>query len=128
MKDDRMSSKNHRNARMEVSMKWQAVLAILVAGTGLSVAAGDTKEEAIMKDMAAMKGTWAVDWAIRDGMKLGEEQIKNVRFTIEEAGTSLVKNGDKYSSRARSKSTRPKDPRRKMPRKLPRERTKARPP
>ena len=75
-------------------MKWRAIFAILVAGVGLSVAAGDAKEEAIMKDLVALKGTWRVVSAARDGNKLTHEQIKNVRFTIEENGQALVKNGE----------------------------------
>jgi uncharacterized protein (TIGR03067 family) len=70
------------------------VFAFLVVGVGLLVAAGDAKEEAVMKDPAALKGTWIVVSATREGNKLSDKQIKNVRFTIEENGQALVKNGE----------------------------------
>lgn len=70
------------------------VFAVLFVGFGLSVAASDAKEEAVVKDLTALKGTWTVVSATRDGNKLTDEQIKNVRFTIGENGTALVKNGE----------------------------------
>jgi uncharacterized protein (TIGR03067 family) len=80
---------------MEVSMRrFAMVFAFLVAGGGLSVAAGDAKEEAVVKDLTALKGTWRVVSATRDGNKLTDEQIKNIRFTIGEGGQALVKNGE----------------------------------
>jgi uncharacterized protein (TIGR03067 family) len=79
---------------MEFSVRCRAmVFAFLAAGVGLLVAAGDAKEEAVMKDLAALKGTWIVISAIRDGNRLSEEQIKGVRFTIEGNGKALVKDG-----------------------------------
>jgi uncharacterized protein (TIGR03067 family) len=59
-----------------------------------SVAARDAKEEAVMKELAALRGTWAVVLAERDGEKLSDEQVKGVRFTIEENGKALVKKGE----------------------------------
>ncbi|MDB5312449.1 MAG: hypothetical protein JWO38_6651 [Gemmataceae bacterium] len=76
-------------------MRWHAVaFAVLFAGIGLAVAAGDTKEEAVVKDLEALKGTWAVVSADRDGKKLTAEQIKGVTFTIDGTGKALVKKGD----------------------------------
>jgi uncharacterized protein (TIGR03067 family) len=59
-----------------------------------SVAARDAKEEAVMKDLGALKGTWTVVSADRDGKKLSDEQVKGVRFTIGENGKALVKKGE----------------------------------
>jgi hypothetical protein len=55
--------------------RFAMVLAIIVAGVGVSVAAGDAKAEAIVKDLTALKGTWRMVSAIRDALSLfsGEE-------------------------------------------------------
>ena len=76
-------------------MRWHTVvIAILFAGVGMPVAAGDAKEEAVMKDLEALKGTWTVTSAERDGTKLSDEQIKGVTFTFDGAGRAVVKRGD----------------------------------
>jgi uncharacterized protein (TIGR03067 family) len=80
---------------MEVSMKSHVVLfAALIAGVGLPVAAGDDKERAITKDLEALKGTWTVVSAVRDGKELSDEQIKGVTFTFDGTGKAVVKRGD----------------------------------
>jgi uncharacterized protein (TIGR03067 family) len=71
-----------------------AVFAVMVVGVGLPLAAGDANEGAIMKDMAALKGTWAVVWTERDGKRASDEEVKGVRFTIEENGKALLKKGE----------------------------------
>ena len=47
-----------------------------------------------MKELAALKGTWVVVSAERDGNKLSDGQIEGVRFTIEETGRAVVRKGE----------------------------------
>jgi uncharacterized protein (TIGR03067 family) len=80
---------------MEVSVRRYAMVsAFLVGGVGLLVAAGDAKEEAVMKDLAVLKGKWIVVSAIRDGNKLSDEQVNGVTLTFDVTGRALVKKGN----------------------------------
>jgi uncharacterized protein (TIGR03067 family) len=78
-------------------MRWHALaVSVLFSGIIQPIAAGDTKEEATMKDMKALTATWAVVSAERDGKKLTDEQIKGVTFTIDGTGRASVKRGDQF--------------------------------
>jgi uncharacterized protein (TIGR03067 family) len=59
------------------------------------IGARDAQEDAVSKELAALKGTWVVVSAVRDGNKLSYDQIEGVRFTIKETGKVLVKKGEK---------------------------------
>jgi len=75
-------------------MRWHALaVAVFFAGIGHLIAA-DAKEEAVMKDMKVLRGTWTVVSAERDGKKLTDEQIKGVSLTIDGTGKVSVKRGD----------------------------------
>ena len=65
----------------------------LFVGAGLIVAAGDDKD-AVKKDMEALKGTWAIVSAEKDGKKYTEEQTKGVTLAFDGAGKTSVKKGD----------------------------------
>jgi uncharacterized protein (TIGR03067 family) len=58
----------------------------LFAGVSLLAAADDAKKEAVKKDLEAMKGTWTVVSAERDGKKFTEEQLKDVTVTFDAGG------------------------------------------
>jgi uncharacterized protein (TIGR03067 family) len=76
-------------------MSWYSLtVAILLAGISQPTAAHDTKEEAVMKDMKMLTGTWTVVSAERDGKKLTDEQIKGISLTIEGTGKTSVRRGD----------------------------------
>jgi len=70
-----------------------AVLSLFVR-VGLPVAAGDAKEDAVKKDLAALKGTWTAVSAERDGKKLTDEQLKGVTLVYDGAGRASVKKAD----------------------------------
>ncbi|MDB5341711.1 MAG: hypothetical protein JWP89_88 [Schlesneria sp.] len=71
-----------------------AAFVVLFAGVGLPAMAGDAKEEAVMKDVESLKGTWVVVSAERDGRKLTDEQIKGVMLTFDGGEKVVVKKGD----------------------------------
>jgi uncharacterized protein (TIGR03067 family) len=66
----------------------------LFAGVGLLVAAGAGSGEAVKKDLEALKGTWMVVSAEKDGKKLTDEQLKGITLTYDGAGKTSVKKGD----------------------------------
>jgi uncharacterized protein (TIGR03067 family) len=65
------------------------------AAVGLLVAAGDATEDAVKKDLAALKGVWAVVSAEKDGKKLGSDQFKDVTVTYDGAGKILAERDGK---------------------------------
>jgi uncharacterized protein (TIGR03067 family) len=74
-----------------------SVLAIvaLLAGLGLQAAEGDGKEEAVAKDLQAIKGTWRLICREVDGRKDSEEEIKDTIGTGDGLGKFSVRQGDK---------------------------------
>jgi uncharacterized protein (TIGR03067 family) len=74
-----------------------AVLAIvsLSAAVRSQAADGGAKEEAVAKDLQALKGTWKLSSREMDGKKFSEEEIKNVIATIDGSGTFSCRRGDK---------------------------------
>jgi uncharacterized protein (TIGR03067 family) len=66
----------------------------LFAAVGLPVMAGDAKEEAVQKELEALKGIWAVVSAERDGKKLSDEQLKDVTLRYDGSGNVSVRKGE----------------------------------
>jgi uncharacterized protein (TIGR03067 family) len=62
----------------------------LFAGVSLLSAAGEAKEDAVKKDLEALKGTWAVVSAERDGKKFTDDQLKGVLVTFDADGKVSV--------------------------------------
>jgi uncharacterized protein (TIGR03067 family) len=58
----------------------------LFTGVGLLAAADDAKEAAVKKDLEAMKGTWTVVSAERDGKKIADAQLQGVTVTFDADG------------------------------------------
>jgi uncharacterized protein (TIGR03067 family) len=69
-------------------------LLLLLVRTGLLVAAGDAKGDGVKKELEALKGTWTVVAAERDGRKLTDEQLKGVTLSFDGAGRTSVRKGD----------------------------------
>jgi uncharacterized protein (TIGR03067 family) len=95
-------------------MKLRAVVlagVALVAGAGLLVAAGDAKEEAVKKDLEALKGVWKVVSVEKDGKKLGEEQLKGVSVRFDASGKASGHKGDKVIFEATFRIDPTKEPR-----------------
>jgi uncharacterized protein (TIGR03067 family) len=67
-------------------------LVSLFAGVGLLAAADDAKE-AGKKDQEALKGTWTIVSAERDGRKFTEAQLKGVVGTFDEGKVSVQRQG-----------------------------------
>lgn len=73
-------------------MRMQAlVFLVVLVGAGLGVAADNGKEDAVKKDLAELKGTWAIISAERDGKTVTD---KTVTLTFDGAGRATVKKGD----------------------------------
>jgi uncharacterized protein (TIGR03067 family) len=95
-------------------MKLRAVVlvgAVLFAGAGLLIAAGDAKEEAVKKDLEALKGVWKVVAVEKDGKKLGEEQLKGVTVRFDASGRASGHKGDKVLFEATFRIDPTKEPR-----------------
>jgi uncharacterized protein (TIGR03067 family) len=69
--------------------------AFLIAGVSLLDAAGGAKEDAVKKELQALKGTWRVISREVDGKKASEEELKGVTLTRDETGKFSVRRGDK---------------------------------
>jgi uncharacterized protein (TIGR03067 family) len=90
-----------------------AVLAILslLAAVRSQAADGAAKEEAVAKDLQAVKGTWRLSSKEEDGKKFSEEEIKDVIMTNDGSGAASVRRGDKALAEATVKldpTTKPK--------------------
>jgi len=70
--------------------------ALVLAGVALFgvTAADDAKEDAVRKELEALKGSWTVVSADRDGKKFTDEQLKDLRL-VYAGDRATVKNGDK---------------------------------
>jgi len=68
-------------------------IAVLLGGVGLAAAA-DAKEEAVKKELQALKGTWRPVSREVDGVKTSEEELKDVIIRRDEAGMFSVRLGD----------------------------------
>jgi uncharacterized protein (TIGR03067 family) len=66
----------------------------LVAAVGLSRAADDAKEDAVKKELRALKGMWKPIAREVDGKKISDEELKDVTVTYEETGKLTVRRGD----------------------------------
>jgi uncharacterized protein (TIGR03067 family) len=74
-----------------------AVLAIvsLFAAVRSQAADGESKEEAVAKELQAFKGTWRLSSKEVDGKKFSDEEIKDVIATNDGSGNVSVRRGDK---------------------------------
>jgi hypothetical protein len=119
---------------MKRSMAQRTLLAgrvVLVAATALSQDISPhpimTTEEAIRKDLKALRGTWIVVAAERDGRKLSDAEIESIAFTVEETGRAWVKKKGQIIFEGLIKIDLMKNPKTERQPRPPRARTRAKP-
>lgn len=77
------------------------VLTIILLALGRDVRADE--EDAVKRELQALKGTWTLVSREADGKKLGEEELKGVVATRDEEGNVSVRRGDQVLYEANGK-------------------------